>query len=335
MLTDTYHIHKYLKSKCEKLYGYICSTLARHPDINRVEFGSTIWSDMVSPAITHGCSIWFNNTVTSRECVKSFQNKCARGVLKLRCKPASCALLSDLGWLPIDHLMDNMRFKYFKRLSNEIDKNWLLYKIWDKIKCTGSNYSDNIKTLLSERGSDFSYDQQGFSTKQNIRAFNAIGRNTYLNNYLHEICQKSTLQWYQNFKLDTKPANYLYTPCDFVSAQLKFKARSGCIKIGVTLRNWGMTDGMCTRCNNKELDDYEHFLFKCSCLAPFHDILYGAICNDLYTLNRDDIWTFFNSSIITKINFLLGDHGYFINSDIGKLFDRHIKSFLFNVKDYF
>ena len=67
---------------------------------------------MVSPAITHRCSIWFNNTVTSREYVKSFQNKCAQGVLKLRCKPASCALLSDLGWLLIDHLMDNIRFKY-------------------------------------------------------------------------------------------------------------------------------------------------------------------------------------------------------------------------------
>ena len=92
---------------------------------------------------------------------------------------------------------------------------------------------------------------------------------------------------------------------------------------------------MCTRCNSNELDDYKHFLFKCSGLTPFHDILYGDICNDLYTLNRDDIWTFFNSSIITKINFLLGDHGYFINNDIGKLFDRHIKSFLFSVKDYF
>ena len=184
-----YHVTKYLKPKCDRLYGYICATLSSHLDINRVEFGSTLWNSVVVPALTHGCSIWFNDYLSLTYKINSMQYKCAKAVMKLNCNPARGALLGDLGWLPLTYIMDNIRVKYLVRLKTEVPHSRLLYKVAKSLleNKTNVSYIKSIRNIVNDRGYDFIVNGEIPNSKQVLQNFKKTGREMYHNAFLDDI----------------------------------------------------------------------------------------------------------------------------------------------------
>ena len=87
-LNDSTHIKSHLKDKVSCLRGYLRSILSSHDNINRVNFGNSIWKSIILPSISHGCSVWLNNTKESLSLLKSFQYSIARAILCIKSCPA-------------------------------------------------------------------------------------------------------------------------------------------------------------------------------------------------------------------------------------------------------
>ena len=132
-LKDSYHIKTHLKQKLSTLKGYIQMTLSKHLDINRIDFGSTLWHNIAMPTITYGCSTWFDDKKYLYDLLSAMQYNCAKSVLKLWCMSSKCAILSDLGWLPIRYHMDNYGIQYFLCLRFDISPDRLVSSVFQEL----------------------------------------------------------------------------------------------------------------------------------------------------------------------------------------------------------
>ena len=325
-LKDNRHISN-LKTKFTKLNGYIASILSKHMDINRMEFGSSLWHNVVMPSLTYGCGVWFNGTASDKQLLSSMQYNCARQILKLRCKPAKSALLSDIGWLPIEHHLDNLRFNYFIWLKNNVDKERLVYKVFQEVMNSDNCiYKQQLQQVMNNRGLDFMCNIN--SSVCNNLSFKVIGRTMFKNSMIEDFQEKSTLQHYKALKNNTFAEPYLYEKDNFKGAQLKFKARVGCLGLEADLEKRGMSDGICKRCSLGTKDTMEHFLLNCSSLDNERNTLETNIYCNLKNNNRLNIWnTFINGNNLAKIKFLLGSHS---DNMIYSVVDNNIKLFLTN-----
>lgn len=329
-LKDSYHIKSHLKHKLNKLKGFMAMTLSNHLDINRVDFGSTIWHSIIMPALTYGCSVWFDSKKYLVNMMSSFQYSCAKTVMKLRCQPAKCALLSDLGWLPIKHHMDNYRISYLLRLKSDMS-NKLVSSVFHELKNLNINesYCSNIKSILISRGLDFVFEAENMNKPNICNAFKQIGREMHHQLFIDECQTMSSLELYSLCKKDTFMANYLKDQTDFKGAQLKFKARTGCLPIETVLEMRKQSDGICKRCQTGEKDTISHLMLHCDRLSKYRDSMLENIEHDLAKDNKLFLWTnFVMNTDVFKLKFLLGDHG--------DIFDKHVKMYLKNVfKDCF
>ena len=124
-------------------------------------------------------------------------------------------------------------------------------------------------------------------------------------------------------------ANYLKDQTDFKGAQLKFKARTGCLPIETVLEMRKQSDGICKRCQMGEKDTISHLMLHCDRLSKYRDSMLENIEHDLAKDNKLFLWTnFVMNTDVFKLKFLLGDHG--------DIFDKHVKMYLKNVfKDCF
>ena len=112
-LSDTDHRKSNIGDKVKKLDAYLRYTLAGHMNINRVSFGNTLWHKAVLPCLSHGASVWFNDSSTTQRLLQSYQYRLAKAVSRLDCMPSRSALLSELGWLPITDHLNILRINYF------------------------------------------------------------------------------------------------------------------------------------------------------------------------------------------------------------------------------
>ncbi len=91
---------------------------------------------------------------------------------------------------------------------------------------------------------------------------------------------------------------------------------------------WGKSDGVC-RCCGCEKETLRHFLFICQTFADVRCEAFKGIEAKLIDSGFTDVWHhFIASSITSKLNMLIGDHGYLVNDTVGSIFDHYCKRFL-------
>ena len=273
-LTDTDHIKQHLSKKVKKMEGYIRYTLASHMDINRVNFGMTIWDKVILLSISHAAPVWFNDTASNKKALLSFQNECARAILKLKTMPARMGLLAELGWLPITDKLDIDRIKYFEHLQ-KMDNRRLPKVIFNLVKTTSPTcrYLRNIKNIMEEQGMDYMFENDELL---NTATFTKAVHDT------HKINFHSTIEKYNSLKLFcrllpesciSECSPYLRSKSgSFYAKHLKLKMRTGTLGLGEDLLIQKRGSGLCPLCG--AFETVKHFIFTC--------LHYSSIRKDMY-----------------------------------------------------
>ena len=306
-LNDSNHIKDHLSSKMDKFKSHIRYVLAKHADINRVSFGTTLWQKVTLPSISHAAGIWFNPTKQSRSSLESFQYQVAKAVLKIRCTPSITATIGELGWLPIKHHLDILRVSYYAHLQNmpedRLPKMVLseLQKLGPNKNSSAFNYVKQIQIILSDKGLDHLVDN--LSPVQTFKRFTSQCYNT---SFFEDISTRSSLIHYRFLKEDTHLSKYLLNNGPFRPIQLKFKLRTGVCGLGEDYFRQKRGSGFCT-CG--AFETLKHFLLLC---PHFNDIR-KAMFNDIKRLCGDDIFNLMISSQDYAIKFLMGDHDNILN----------------------
>ena len=116
----------------------------------------------------------------------------------------------------------------------------------------------------------------------------------------------------------------------FESARLKFKAHIGCLGLQEDLLRWKVKcNESCPLCNNGREDIY-HFLFTCPVLNEIRNRIWMKLETSLAG-GSCFVWeTFISASLTTKLCFLLGDIAFDYSDDVGWIFDKACKHFLYD-----
>ena len=302
-MKDGNHIKEHISSKVSNLDGYIRYTLAKHADINRVKFGNSLWYACALPSIKHACAIWFNDTKSSKDMIKSYQYKCGKAVLKIRSNPSRSALLGDLGWLPILDELDIARAAYFLRLK-KLDEGSLakqayysLYDMYNQGIDTNFGYFKNMKEIFVSRGMD-----QMFKEEYVMKTVKDGIRHHHCSIFEQEINNMSSLKLYRSVRSSQNMASYLCSTAHFKSVQLKFKLRSGILGLGADLHRQKRGDGLCKHCGSFE--SARHFVLHCAA--------YSRVRHDMYLNIKKSVDTDMFNLILQYpellLVFLLGDY---------------------------
>ena len=113
-----YHINTFIQEKAENKINGLIRLLNDHGDFNRIEFGSAIWQSVILPSVSHGCSVWFSTSISDTNILESLQYQTARAIMKIRSYPLKCALIRELGLIPIQDFLNRQRFAYFSRFKD-------------------------------------------------------------------------------------------------------------------------------------------------------------------------------------------------------------------------
>ena len=260
-LQDSTHID-YVDTKATKLNSYIRYTLSLHSDINRVDFGNSIWNKAALPSLRHASGIWFNKSKASKDKLLSAQYKCGKAVLKLRSKPARIAICMELGWLSITDELDMSRIAYFNYLQS-LDDNRLSKQIFIQLlelhnegTETPFDYFKNIKDIFIRHG----VDQMFHEPDSNTRFKNFI-QNSHPTICQQEVNKLPSLRIFEMLKSDCNCSSYLKSKAPFNAIQLKMKLRTGVLGLGADLHRQHRGDGHCKFC--LEYESPRHFILQC------------------------------------------------------------------------
>ena len=261
-LKDNSHVSDHIVSKAKKLEAYIRYTLANHSDINRVNFGSTLWHKATLPGLSHAAGIWFNDTKTSTNSLLSSQYKCAKAVLKLHSMPSRTATLCDLDWLPITDELDIKRASYYKHLR-EMDDSRLtkivfneLFSLYDSNTNTAFEYFHNVRMLFEDRGVDHM-----FNNDFSFKTFKEHVTLNHQNNVINDLESQPSLRLYRLIKSDDRCSSYLCNKGSFKAVQLKFKLRTGTLGLGEDHHRQHRDSWYCKFCGSFET--VKHFILFC------------------------------------------------------------------------
>jgi hypothetical protein len=309
-LSDTDHINSHLAKKAKKLQGYLRYTLSGHMDINRVNFGNTLWQKAVLPSLSHGTAVWFNNSISTRKNLQSFQYNCARAVLKLHSTPARLALVAELGWMPITDHLDALRISYFDHLR-KMDNNRLTKIVFEEMSHLSNdyvgkfNYHQNIKSILVDRGLDHMFVNQDML---DTARFKNTAKALYLDTFTNDINSLSSLNLFRFLKTDVNRSEYLANEkYSFHARQLKFKLRTGVLGLGADLSRQHRGSGLCKICGNFETA--KHFIFLC----PAYSKLRQVMINDIKSCVGSQIFDCFIQDMDFAVSAVLGDHDDYFN----------------------
>ena len=104
--------------------------MAKHLDINRVEFSTTLWHNVVLPAISHACGTWFQSSKCLTDIISALQYKCAKAAI---------------------------RVAYFLHVKFKMDSQRLPAILLKEIMSSNCNYYKDINEIFNKRGLDFVY----------------------------------------------------------------------------------------------------------------------------------------------------------------------------------
>ena len=262
---DSDHVKQLLETKAKKQSSYIRYTLANHLDVNRVEFGNTLWNKAMLPSLSHAAAVWFDETVTSQTILSRAQYNCAKAVLKIKSMPAKSATLAELGWLPIREELAIKRISYFSHLNNMNDDR-LTKSVLNELKvlyqsdiATPFQYLRNIQATYNEYGMDHLFNCHG---DHPISVFKDAVRSHHLETFARKVSEQPSLRLYRNVKNVPECSNYLLSyKNNFKATQLKFKLRVGVGGLGEDIYRQHRGDGLCKICNSFE--SMKHFIFHC------------------------------------------------------------------------
>ena len=323
----------YLKGKAVKLRNYMCGILSSHDNVNRVEFGNTIWKSVILPSISHGCAVWLNNTMEGLSTLKSIQYSFAKAILSIKSCPAMSATLGELGWLPIDLILNRHRVKYFHRMKYNLMETRLCKQVFMKLNndyLDGNYlatwpYCSELHNVLCKVGLDGAFVCNEMSW---LEPYMKLSIDNYSCSFFQDIDKKSSLYWYRSMKKSSFGEKYLLNMNDFYASQLKFKARTGCLGIGENPTRWGVSDPTCNLCKGSN-EDLVHFLFLCPAFSNIRNSCFRELEAELEYMGAQEVWFHFSgSSVLGKLGLFLGTDGFLYNENVGSLFDRICKSFL-------
>ena len=306
-LTDTNHINDHLKVKADKLQSYLRFTLARHYDINRFQFGDSLWRKAILPSLAHASGIWFDNTATSRKNIRSFQYKMAKAVLKINSTPSITATLGELGWLPFREQLDINRVAYYSYVSRmpETRITKIVYRELENLDHAGTitnfKYIDNIRQLFVKNGLDHMHEIKDDVCP--MQTFKQFTYSRYMQEFNKDIAEYPSLQLYRMVKESTFAPEYIKSGSqNFKWTQLKFRLRTGVSSIGEDLHRQHREQGLCKHCG--QFESKKHFIFQCTAYTEARQCLYKNIrasCDS-------DTFSNFLCDQTSALYALLGDH---------------------------
>ncbi len=299
-LKDSLHINQHLYRKAMKLLSYMQYTLAKHRDINRIDFADSIYNKAILPSLAHAAGTWFAETKCSQDKLTAIQYKFAKAATKLKCTPSSDALIAELGWIPINDHLDMKRLSYHERLV-KMDNSRLPKIVYDLLNCDdnfkGFNYRYNIQNILDKNGADHMY----YDHPAHIHDVQKLITSRYQSEFVHNIQQRTSLLNFCLVKANTFKSEYLYsTNCSFRGLQLKLKLRLGVADIGEVLKRQNRGDGIC-KCG--KFESLQHIVFYCQNYTTIRNVFYQCLKHNLpnYVFN-----SFINNPLLYMLH-LLGD----------------------------
>ena len=172
-------------------------------------------------------------------------------------------------------------------------------------------------------------DRAMFSKKSKwLQPFFRLSLESYKIDFLQDIDEKVSLQWYRSLKSSTFGEKYLFNIGDFYGARLKFMARVGCLGLSENLCRWGKSDGNCELCTQGK-ENLLHFLFTCPKINLIRIKHYSKLERKLKEVNKEFVWwKFMSSSLLAKLCMFLGSHTKDYGREIENLFDLTSKQFL-------
>jgi hypothetical protein len=247
-LKDNDHIKQHLIPKAKNLESYIRFTLAKHMDINRVNFGNTIWQKAIQPSLSHAAAVWLNDSKSACDRLSSIQYNFGKAVLKIKCMPSKTATLAELGWLPFCDHLDIKRISYYTHLI-EMNGSRLTKIVYDELvklykdnRPTAFNYVEGIRNILTTKGLDCMFDN---AAKVSVAKFKQFTSACHAEHFYRDIGELSSLLHYRVVKENTSMSKYLNsTNTSFKGIQLKFKLRTGVSGIGEDLYRQHRGPGM-------------------------------------------------------------------------------------------
>jgi hypothetical protein len=309
-ISETHHINDHLKTKASKLQAYMRYTLGRHHDLNRVQFGSSLWEKAISPSLTHACGVWFCNTETSKKIIRSMQYKFAKAVMKISAMPSASAILSELGWLPILDIMDMKIINYFNyvctlpesRLVKCVLRELIITE--DENVDTKFSYVKHVKQLLNEKGLDHLFEviiEGNDSSLHNT--YKQFTLQSYRNTFHDQLLNSSSLKHFQAVKENTFTPGYIESKVhNFKWIQLKFRLRTGISSLGEDIKRQNRGQGLCKFCGNFE--SLKHFMLQCNAyILPRSNMFHN-----LKMVYDPETFSAFISDQTFAMYCLLGDH---------------------------
>ena len=279
-------------------------TLAKHLDINRIDFADSIWQKAILPSISHAAAVWFSDTKQSKNKLSSIQYKFAKAALKIKCMPSATATIGELGWLPINDMLNIKRISYYKHLLSMNNERLpkriynALCELNSKDKPCAFNYVRYTKDILNQYGADHMFQDDEML---NISTFKKLVTDQYMHVLKNVTMDKSSLIYYGKSEDDTSMAKYLKTQnCSYKAIQLKFKLRTGVAGIGEDLHRQHRGTGTC-HCGGYE--SVKHLIFYCGTYSNARVQLYMNIRQSY----GDDLFNNFMANPSSYLYRLLGN----------------------------
>ncbi|MCG8432133.1 MAG: hypothetical protein MJA29_13310, partial [Candidatus Omnitrophica bacterium] len=305
-LKCSYHISKYLKPICDRKIAAMKHTLSKNANVNRIEFGNTIWHQVIRPTIMHGSSAWGNISIEGMKMIQSIQYQCAKNIMKCSLNVSRKIILEELGWEDIETSINKARVKYFERIMN-LDSERLTYKFFAQMYSIPANknvweFCKQIKSSFQTVGLDFMYSLD--TNKNNIyKIFERfckykVREMSYNEANIYHLLAKTQ-------KLQMKP--YLKDTYGFVLSSLKFKARTGVIGLNADLKRMSMRKyDICEDCNAEVSEDIIHVLFRCQKYQDKRQLFLGKFLDLCISHEMEDIfYDFMTLSDLCKTSVLL------------------------------
>ena len=262
--------------------------MGNHGDINRVDYGMSLWSHVIRPSLEYAGEILTLST-TDLENLEKMQRAVGKYILKACRHTANEAVLGDLGWTTIKSKLDTMKLKYYQRICKMNRSRWtkVVFEMIDSLnEINGQSKSTWIKSI-DEISTEVNIEKQKFVNLTSREVRNVVEKYDETK-WQENMTKKSSLTHYLKFKSKRKHCeNYLLSLSDFRGAQLKFKARSYTLGLAYEKRKWSNSDGDSTcPCCHKVDETLQHFMLECESFAMQRKIMMEGIV-DILTNNDE------------------------------------------------
>ena len=231
------------------------------------------------------------------------------------------ALFLELGWEPINDFLDRQRISYFSRLQN-LPCTRLCKIVFDELKDSQSHpkwdYLNNVRRIFENAGLD-----HYLNSDVNMITFKKIFGKYVRNREITNAKSKSSLTNYVHFPIMFGKQPYISNLLEFQPARLKMLARTNTLSINSVLHRIKLhTTSVCEMCSSGSDEDLFHFMLDCPEYTPIRNNYLNLITERFPGL------AFLEVSPFDKMQCLIGDVSFSLDTNIGLFFDKIGKTML-------